>query len=136
MANAIFFQNSRAISNLFSNPPNYSDLMRAENHVVLQNILNNLSAEILANWDVKVTYASERGFQFTTIYRYFRTDMYDGYPIYLLINGPDLEYNFFIDNGYTSVLEQIRSTVDPGKVSNNFSFQNFGSEIVLSWNIN
>jgi hypothetical protein len=133
MANAIFFQNNRIISDFVTSNIDYSLIMRLENHVVLQNILDNLTIHILDDWKTKVTYASNRGFKFTPIYRYFRTDKFGGYPVDLLINGPNLDYQFFIQNGYNSVLDQLKVALAPGKVTNNFFLQNKGSFICLNW---
>lgn len=133
MANIIFYEQARQQSYEVRNPPNYSDKMYTENPLILQQILNNLTNFILIGWQDKVDLASLSGRNFTAIYRYFRTDMFQDYPIYILINGPEDNPNFFKNYGYTSVMQQINTQLAPGKAVNNFSTANKGSQIVLSW---
>jgi hypothetical protein len=135
MANAIFYQNARNIAYAADFPYNWDEKMNTENHIVLQTILDNLTSFILNGWfwKLKVLYASERAQQMTSIYQYFRYDMFQGYPVNNLINGPTYDPTWFSKNGYNSVMDQLSVALAPGKVQNNFFLKPKGSYITLNW---
>lgn len=135
MANAIFYQNARNIAYASQFPIDYELKMKTENPIVLQNIFDNFANYLLNAWywKLKVIHDSQRGLQNTLLYTYFRTDMYQGYPVNILINGPNLDYSWFGKNGFNSVLNQLSVALAPGKVENVFTTRPKGSYILLSW---
>ena len=133
--NPAFFAAARVVAYSVTHQPDYVQLMYNANPVLFQQILNDLTLYIQYDWQAKVTRASLRGFTFTTIYRYYVYDIFDGFPIWLLINGPPGNPNFFVQNGYVSVLNQLQTLLAPGIVENHYSGQNKGSRIMLNWEI-
>ena len=98
MSNTAFYLSSKVTSYDVRNPPDYVENMYTADHAVLQAILDDLVPIISYNWRDKVTLASNSGINFTVIYIYFQVDMFEGYPIYLLINGPLDDPTFFYLN--------------------------------------
>lgn len=133
MPNPAFFAAARTTAYEFTHQPDYVALLYTTDHAVLQQILDDLTTLIQTDWQDKVTRAAESGLTFTPIYRYFFADTFEGFPIYLLINGPPDDPNFFITNGYSSVLSQLETIMAPGIVTNYYTGQNKGSKIVLNW---
>jgi len=133
MSNELFYASARTTAGTVTSPPDYSALMYTTNPVVLQNILNDLAVFATSFWQNQVDRAAESGLKFTTIFRYFRTDMFQGFPTDLLINGPLNDPNFFSNYGYNSVMNQINVSLAPGRAVNYYSGQNKGSRIMLFW---
>lgn len=133
MANPVFYATARTTADLVTNPPDYSALMYTTNPVVLQSILDNLATFIITMWQEQVERAARGGLEFTTIFRYFRMDMFEGFPTALLINGPVGHPEFFDKYGYTSVMSQVNTALAPGRAVNYYSGQNKGSKIMLFW---
>jgi hypothetical protein len=133
MPNPALFAAARAVAYAVTHEPDFVQLMYNANHAVLQQILNDLAIFSQYKWQDKVARAAVEGLTFTTIYRYFSDDRFQGFPTSLLINGPPGDPGFFVRNGYISVVVQLQTAMAPGIVSNYYSGKNKGSRIMLNW---